>query len=461
MQQEYISRRKALKEYMKSGIILMPGNNAIPMNYPSNPMGFRQDSSFLYFTGIDKPGLFLYIDCDSDEEIIFGNDPDTDDIIWTGHQTLVSELALAAGISLAVPFPNLFEKINMEKKKGRKFHYLPPYPHDRKIFLSKLLDISIHELEKNASADLIKTVVKLRSYKTSNEINEIEFALNKATGPFHSENMQIARAGMHEFNLVGNMRKIIHENNLGLAFPIICTIHGEILHNEEYHHELKPGQLLLVDAGADSPLHYASDITRTIPVSGKFDSRQKEIYELVLSTQLKCINMIKPGIRYIDVHKSAARNIINGLKELGLMKGDTEEALENGAHALFFPHGLGHMLGLDVHDMEDLGENFVGYSETIKRSNQFGTAYVRFARELEPNFVLTVEPGLYFIPVLLERWALEKKYEQFINYPKALQYKDFGGIRIEDDILVTDIGCKVLGNPIPKTIHEIEMIMSS
>jgi Xaa-Pro aminopeptidase len=460
MQQEYSKRRQALRNQIGSGIILLPGNNNVPMNYPSNPLPFRQDSSLLYFTGIDKPGIFFIMDCDSDEEIIFGNDPDTDDIIWTGPQKAIAALAEAVGIIKTMPFSHLQSFLTMKIKKGRKLLYLPPYPSDRKILLSNLLNKSLDEIEKNTSIDLIKAIVKLRSYKSPEEINEIETVLDNATGPFHTENLKVAKPGKYEYDVVANMRKIVQENNLSFAFPIICTVHGEILHNEEYHHQLKSGQLLLVDAAAESSLHYASDITRTFPVNGKFQTQQKEIYELVLSTQLGSIEMMKPGVRFIDIHKTAAKNIITGLQNLGLMKGNVDEALDQGAHALFFPHGLGHMLGLDVHDMEDLGENYVGYNENIKRSDQFGTAYVRCARELEPGFVLTVEPGIYFIPILIDRWYSEKKYSQFINYENVLRYKNFGGIRIEDDVAITQTGHQVLGKHIPKTVNEIEDIMN-
>jgi len=460
MVQKYILRRKKLKEQLEKGIILLPGNNPNPMNYPSNHMGFRQDSSFLYFAGIDKPGLVLCIDCESEEEIIFCDDPDTDDIIWTGPQPYLAELAKKIGVDKTKSISELAGYLSTEIKKGRNIHFLPPYPFERKIFLSRMLGKTIDDVVKDISIPLIKAVVKLRSIKSDEEVQEIETALNLATGPFHTENMRITKPGLHEYNLVANMRKIIHENNFGLAFPIICTVHGEILHNEDYNHTLKSGQLLLADAGADSAMHYASDITRTFPVNGKFNSKQKEIYELVLSTQLKSIELMKPGIRYIDIHMAAAKNIALGLIDLGLMKGNADEAVANGAHALFFPHGLGHMLGLDVHDMEDLGENFVGYTNEIKRSEQFGTAYVRLARELEPGFVLTVEPGIYFIPLLIERWQSENKFPQFINYQKVNEYKDFGGIRIEDDILITQTAHRVLGNPIPKTVAEIETIMN-
>lgn len=456
MTNEYIQRRQLLRNRIGTGIILLPGNNNTPINYPSNHFPFRQDSNVLYFSGIDKPGIVLLIDCDNNNEILFGNNPDTDDIIWSGPQTLLSDVAELVGIKHTLSLSKLAGYISVEINKNRTIHYLPPYTASRKILLSKLLNKPIDDIEVSVSKKLIEEIVKLRSVKSVREIEEIENALNTSTGLMHLEALKMAKPGFYEYEIAANISCIAAKNNVRLAYPSICTVHGETLHNEGYNNKLTDGQLLLVDAAAESPLHYASDITRTFPVGGNFSTKQKEIYEVVLSAQLNSIDMIKPGKNYIDIHNFAARIIIEGLTDIGLMKGNTDEALELGAHALFFPHGLGHMLGLDVHDMEDLGENFVGYSDHIKRSDQFGKSFLRFARKLEQGFTITVEPGIYFIPALIDLWYSKKKFVQFINYEKVFDYKNFGGVRIEDNILVTPEGCKVLGNPIPKQIHEIE-----
>jgi Xaa-Pro aminopeptidase len=454
--QEFIDRRDKLKSGVGSGFILLPGNNPLPMNYPSNTFPFRQDSTLLYFTGIDRPGIYVIIDCDSGEETLIGDDLTTEDIIWSGAGDTLSELANLAGIKKTGTSGELILKIRNGSRNKREVHYLPPYPADRKILLSQLFGKSISEIEEGISLKLIKEVIKLRSLKSKSEIAEIESALNIATSKMHDEAIKMAYPGKFEFEIVANICKIAIECKMSLAYPVICSVRGEILHNEYHGNKLKQGQLLLVDAGAESPHHYASDITRTIPVGGKFSSQQKEIYELVLRTQLDSINMLKPGIRFFDVHKSAAIAITKGLTEIGLMKGDTEAAVESGAHALFFPHGLGHMLGLDVHDMEDLGEEYVGYSKDIMRSSQFGTSHLRLARLLEPGFVITIEPGIYFIPDLIKQWQDENKCKEFINYNKLNSYLDFGGIRVEDNILITNESNQLLGKPIPKKHSEIE-----
>jgi Xaa-Pro aminopeptidase len=455
-QQEYIHRRKVLREQVGIGSILFPGNNYMPMNYFSNPLPFRQDSNFLYYIGIDAPGLVCVIDCDTGDEILFGIEPTTDDILWSGPLIGLNEMADYSGIKKTAPLLSIEKIMNKILNKGQKVHYLPPYTADRKIFLSNLLKEPINRIEKGASIPFIKAVISQRSIKSNAEIVQIEEALNNTTGNMHIETMKMALPGVFEYEIVAEMYRLAKKNNVGFAYPVICSVHGEILHNEKHLNQIKSGQLLLVDAGAESRKHYASDITRTIPVGRRFSSKQKEIYEIVLSTQLHIIENIKPGEEYINLHALAAHKITKGLKNLGLMKGDTDEAVNAGAHALFFPHGLGHMLGLDVHDMEDLGEDYVGYEKKVKRSNQFGTANLRMAKALEPGYVVTVEPGIYFIPALINTWQREKKFHQFINYSKLEEYRNFGGIRIEDNILVTNIGGRVLGNPIPKLITEIE-----
>jgi len=457
---DYIARRQVLKQQIKTGIILLCGNISVPRNYAGNPYAFRQDSTFLYYTGIDIPHSYLIIDCDKDEEILFGDDPGIDDQIWSGIQKSMYLIANISGIHEVLPVSELKNSIFQFIKNRQKIHYLPPYPYYRQIYLSELLNITVSEVLKNYSVEFIQAVVHQRSIKSEQEINEIEHVLTAVTRPIHLKALEMAHPGIYEYEIVAEMNKILKEHDLDYAYSPICSVHGEILHNESHRNKLNKEQLLLIDAGAESTLHYASDITRTFPVGGRFTIRQKEIYDLVLSVEQNTIEKITPGTRYLDLHKDASIQIAKGLIELDLMKGDPEEAVKEGAHTLFFPHGLGHMMGLDVHDMEDLGENFVGYDKNTLRSNQFGTTYLRLARSLQTGFVLTVEPGIYFIPTLIDLWRSEKKYEKYINYPNVETYKNFGGIRIEDNVLVESKGCRILGSPIPKSRTEIENLMS-
>ncbi len=453
----YVNRRKELKKLIKSGIVVFLGNQEAPFNYLSNPYLFRQDSNFLYFCGIDLPNLAVIIDLDSNEEILFGDDPETSDIIWTGPTPSIKELAFKSDINKTFPSSELNKIILEAKNKNRSIHFVPPYRGETKIQMSSLLECKIEELDNLVSLELIKVIIKLRSTKDELEIKEIENMVDVAYF-MHTTAMKMTKPGMSEREIAGIIEGICLSHGYTVSFPTICSIHGEILHNPYYDNILEKDKLLLVDAGAESLMHYASDITRTTPVGGKFNSKQKDIYEIVLKANQEVIRISKPRLPYRDVHLAAAKVIVNGLKSIDLMKGNTDEAVTKGAHALFFPHGLGHMLGLDVHDMEGLGEDYVGYNEDFLRSNQFGLAYLRMARKLEPGFVITDEPGIYFIPSLIDQWKAEKKFTEFINYDKLEQYKDFGGIRIEDDLLITENGCRVLGKTIPKTIKEIESL---
>ncbi len=456
----YENRRKRLKEKVKSGVILIMGNVDVPMNYPANIYHFRQDSSFLYFFGLDQQGLIGVIDVDNDKDYIFGNDVSLDGIIWMGPQPLISERAEKAGVKNTAPYNSAFDFIKKAQDAKRKVHYLPQYRAENKLNLEKLLGIKVDDQPKNVSVELIKAVVDLRSVKEQVEIAELEKVMETAY-EMHTTAMKMTKPGIYEREVSGVLEGIALSKGGMLSFPIILTVNGETLHNHYHGNLMKEGQLLLIDAGAESEMHYASDHSRTLPVSGKFTKKQKDIYNIVLSSQLKAIDAIKPGITYKSIHLLAAEEIVNGLKDLDLMKGDPKEAVNKGAHALFMPHGLGHMMGLDVHDMEDIGENHVGYDDEIKRAEQFGTAFLRLGRKLQTGFVLTVEPGIYFIPALLDKWEKEGLHKEHINYENVRKYLGFGGVRIEDDILVTDDGCRALGQPIPKTVEEIEEIMGS
>ena len=454
----YTQRRDRLKDQLQSGLILFLGNEESPMNYPANPYHFRQDSSYLYFFGLDFPSLAGVIDVDENRDIIFGNDVDIEDIIWMGFQPSMKERAGKVGVKETFPLAKLEETVQKAVQQGKKVHFLPPYRPETELKLSRLLGISPDEVKKNASVELIKAVVAQRSVKIKEEVEEIEKA-HAVTHEMHTMAMKMAKPGIYERDIAGRIEGIALSLGSSVSFPIILTINGQILHNHYHGNMLEEGRLLVNDSGAESLLHYAADITRTIPVSGKFSQKQREIYEIVLSSQEVAIQSIRPDIKNRDIHLKTAKVIAEGMKGLELMKGDTDEAVQEGAHALFFPHGLGHQMGLDVHDMEDLGEDYVGYDEKTKRSDQFGIAYLRLAKELQPGYVVTVEPGIYFIPALIDKWKGEKKFTQFINYDRVEEYRDFGGVRIEDNVLVTEDGHRVIGKTIPKTPEDIEKII--
>ena len=454
----YIDRRNRLKKELGSGIALFLGNVEAAFNYPANTYHFRQDSHFLYFFGIDLPGFAAIIDMDNDKEYIFGNDFDIDDIIWMGSQPKVAELAAQVGLENTGTMTELKTFITNAKKNGQKIHYLPPYRGETDIQLAELLNTSVFEIRDNASVKLTKAVVKLKEIKDEYEVEEIEKAVDIAY-KMHTTAMKMAKPGVVEQEIAGTIEGISLALGGPVSFPIILSMNVQTLHNHYHGNVLEEGRMMVTDAGAETQLHYASDITRTVPVGGKFNKRQAEIYQIVLDANMNAIEAIKPEIKYRDIHFLSAKTIVKGLKAIGLMKGDTDDAVKAGAHTLFMPHGLGHMMGMDVHDMEDLGENYVGYDDEVKRSDQFGLAFLRMGKRHKPGYVFTIEPGCYFIPALINQWRSEKKHEAFISYEKVETYKDFGGIRIEDDVLVTDNGHRVLGTPIPKTVEEIEDTM--
>jgi Xaa-Pro aminopeptidase len=455
----YTRRREELHKKIKSGIALFPGNMEAPMNYPANAYHFRQDSDFIYFFGLDLPGLTGMIDFDSGKDWIFGNDYEIDDIIWMGPQPTIRELASRCGITDTAPLSGLETIVEDALSKKRKVHFLPPYRGETKMMLGYLLKENPCQMKTAASVDLIKAVISMRSIKEKAEVDEIEKAVDIAY-EMHIAAMRMCKAGIKEQDIFGAIEGIALAKGGGTSFPIILSINGQTLHNHAHGNILTKGRMMVTDAGAETNLHYASDITRTTPVGGKFIGRQKEIYEIVLKANTEAIKAARPGISNREVHFIASKILASELKNLGLMKGDVDEAVAEGAHALFMPHGLGHMMGLDVHDMEALGENFIGYNDEIRRSDQFGAAFLRFALPYKPGHVFTIEPGCYFIPELIHKWKSEGKFRDFINYNKIDSYMALGGIRIEDDVLITDKGHKVLGKPIPKTVKEVESICS-
>ncbi len=456
----YKNRRKNLIQKLDSGVVLLLGNIDVSMNYPANTYRFRQDSNFLYFFGLDVQNLIGMIDIDSGQEILFGDNLELDDIIWMGPQESIQEKGLKVGVASTKPRGEIFAIVEKMIQDGRKIHFIPPYRTENKLFLDKLLGIKPSYQKQYASIPLIKSIVSLREIKEEVEIVELEIAANIGY-EMHLAAMKACKPGISEQKLAGIVEGIALSNGWGVSFPVILTQNGETLHNHYHGNILENGKMLLCDAGAETNMHYASDYTRTYPVSGVFSSRQKDIYNIVLAANNKVTAMLKPGLTYQKAHLEAAKVIASGLKELGLMKGNVDDAVANGAHALFFPHGLGHMMGLDVHDMEDLGENFVGYGESIRRIDQFGTAYLRLGKTLKEGFVLTNEPGIYFIPALISKWESDKLNHDFINYGKVKDFIGFGGIRIEDDILITENGASLIGQRLPSTVDEIEALMNS
>lgn len=443
----YINRRKALKELVGNGLVIILGNNDSPANYPNNCYTFRQDSSFLYFFGAKRDGLAGAIDIDNDKEYFLGNDIDIDDIVWYGSVESVRDMADMVGVAQAAPFNKLTELVAQAKQTGQKIHFLPPYRHDHMILLEELLGIKPSQQKEASSMELIKAVVTLRSTKSDEEIKEIERACSIGF-KMHTTAMKLAQPGVTEHFIGGTIDGIANALGDKVSFSSIVTMHGEILHGAPKMNYLEAGRLLLVDAGAETINNYCSDHTRTTPVSGKFTHRQRDIYTIVEQAHDLALKKAKPGVLWYDVHMDVCRLITNGLKDLGLMKGDTEEAVASGAHALFLPHGLGHMMGMDVHDMENLGQTNVGYDEEIQPSTQFGTASLRMGRRLQKGFVVTDEPGIYFIPDLIDNWKANNINSDFLNFDVIEKYKDFGGIRIEDDVLVTENGVRFLGKDI-------------
>lgn len=455
----YVKRRNVLLKNIKDGLIFFPGNRESPMNYPDNTYHFRQDSTFLYYVGIDRPDLAVVLDTITGETILFGDNFTLDMIVWLGALPTLESLAENSGIVHVKATADLSDYLSDELNQGRRVHILPPYRAENMLLINDFIKKSNKSFQHLISEELIRQVVAQRSVKDAYEIQELTDAVN-ISGLMHVAAMKQAKTGMFEYELTGLVEGISVSNGGRISYPVILTTQGQTLHNHNYSGKLKEGGLVLGDFGSESSGHYAGDITRTFPVSKSFSSMQRDIYEVVLDTEIKAINQIKPGISYKDIHLQAALNIAEGLIQLGLMKGNPQDAVATGAHALFFPHGLGHMIGLDVHDMEDLGEAFVGYDASVSRSTQFGLKSLRLGKKLEEGFVLTVEPGIYFIPQLIDKWASDKMYSDYICYDKLSAYRDFTGVRIEDNVLVVREGHEILGNPIPKLISEVEDLRS-
>ena len=457
--QTYIERRTRLQSRLSSGLLLFLGNDESPMNYAANTFHFRQDSTFLYYLGVDQPGWAATIDLESGRTVVFADDLTIDDIVWTGVLPTVAELAAGGGVTETRPAAALDAVVKEAAAKGRKVHFLPPYRPENKLRLFALLGVHPDRQHDVASLELVRAVVEMRVIKSREEIAEIESAVDTSVD-MHLAAMRMVRPGMTEAEVAAQVTELALASGGQLAFPVIATVHGETLHNHFHGNVLKSGDLFLLDAGAETAAHYAGDLTSTFPVDPAFTPRQRDVYQVVLNAHLAAVGACAPGVRFRDVHTLACRTLAAGLKELGLMKGDIDDAVAQGAHAMFFQCGTGHMMGLDVHDMEDLGEVWVGY-EGQPKSTQFGLKSLRLARPLQPGFVFTVEPGIYIIPELARRWKAEGKFTEFIDYDALERWLGFGGVRIEENVLVTPDGFRILGTWRPRTIEEVEQVRAA
>ena len=457
----YVERRNELKKLVGSGLIVLFGNNDSPANYPSNTYKFRQDSSFLYYFGLHRNGLVGVIDVDNDREYLVGDEIDIEDFVWYGSVTSVAEMAEMTGVARTAAMRELPAIVESAKAQGEEVHFLPPYRFDNQIQIMDLLGIHPSQQKAAASLKLIAAVVKMRTTKTEEEIAELERAAEIGY-EMHTMAMRLCRPGITEQYIGGMVDGIANAYGCMVSFQTIATQHGEVMHGNPSPAKLEAGRLMLVDAGAETNENYCSDNTRTTPVSGVFTQKQKDIYNIVVECHDHVLEVAKPGVKWWDVHFAVCRIITERLQQLGLMKGDVEESLKAGAHAMFLPHGLGHSMGMDVHDMEGLGQVYVGFDNEVRPSTQFGTNALRFGRRLQKGFVVTDEPGIYFIPALIDDWKKNGTNAQFLNFDKIDEYRDFGGIRIEDDVLITDEGCRFIGSKrIPYHVEDVEEFMRS
>ena len=457
----YVERRNELKKLVGSGLIVLFGNNDSPANYPSNTYKFRQDSSFLYYFGLHRNGLVGVIDVDNDREYLVGDEIDIEDIVWYGSVTSVAEMAEMTGVARTAAMRELPAIVESAKAQGEEVLFLPPYRFDNQIQIMDLLGIHPSQQKAAASLKLIAAVVKMRTTKTEEEIAELERAAEIGY-EMHTTAMRLCRPGITEQYIGGMVDGIANAYGCMVSFQTIATQHGEVMHGNPSPAKLEAGRLMLVDAGAETNENYCSDNTRTTPVSGVFTQKQKDIYNIVVECHDHVLEVAKPGVKWWDVHFAVCRIITERLQQLGLMKGDVEESLKAGAHAMFLPHGLGHSMGMDVHDMEGLGQVYVGFDKEVRPSTQFGTNALRFGRRLQKGFVVTDEPGIYFIPALIDDRKKNGTNAQFLNFDKIDEYRDFGGIRIEDDVLITDEGCRFIGSKrIPYHVEDVEEFMRS
>ena len=450
----YTQRRALLKKTLGSGVLLFLGNDECGLNYEDNTFRYRQDSTFLYYFGLSFAGLSAIIDIDEDKEIIFGDELTIDHIVWMGTQPTLKEKSERVGVDITMPSADIVSYLHKAVQKGQAIHYLPPYRAEHKL---KLMDwLGVPPARQEGSVPFIRAVIAQRNYKSAEEIVEIEKACD-ITADMHITAMKILRPGMREWEVSAAMEAVAHAAGGDLSFATIATVNGQTLHNHYHGNIVKPGDLFLIDAGAETEMGYAGDMSSTIPADSKFTTRQKDIYDIQVAAHEAAVAALRPGIPFVDVYELSCKVIMEGLKDLGFVKGDPMDAVKAGAHAMFMPCGLGHMMGLDVHDMENLGEVYVGYDGQPK-STEFGRKSLRLGRKLEPGFVLTIEPGVYFIPELMDLWRGQNKFTEFINYEKLVTYKDFSGIRNEEDYLITEDGARLLGKKIPLHTEEVEAL---
>ena len=450
----YVQRRALLKKKVGSGVLLFLGNDECGLNYGDNTFRYRQDSSFLYYFGLSFAGLSAIIDIDEDKEIIFGDELSIDHIVWMGTQPTLKEKSERVGVTHTLPSADIVTYLHRAAGKGQTVHYLPPYRAEHKL---KLMDwLGIAPAAQVASVPFIRAIVDQRNHKSAEEIVEIEKACD-ITADMHLTAIKMIRPGMRECEVAAAIEAVALAAGGDLSFATIATVNGQTLHNHYHGNTVKSGDLFLIDAGAETAMGYAGDMSSTVPADRTFTARQREIYQLQNAMHLASVEALRPGVPFVDVYDLSARVMVEGLKDLGLMKGDAADAVREGAHAMFYPCGLGHMMGLDVHDMENLGEQWVGYNGQPK-STQFGRKSLRLGMPLEPGFVLTIEPGIYFIPELIDLWKGQNKFTDFINYEKLETYRTFGGIRNEEDYLITETGARRLGKKIPLTAEEVEAL---
>ena len=474
----YVSRRKRLLGLMQEtgaegnrGIAIFLGNVEAPQNYRGNDYKFRQESSFLYFWGIDEPGFAAVLDLDSGDEVLYGNDVDIDDIIWMGPQPTVASKGLLTGVERTAPYLGFFEAVRNAAEKGRPVHFLPPSRYYNTMMLAKLLGSTDEDVRrtdvltagggtKTASLTLTKAVISLRLIKEACEIEEIDKSCEIGY-LMHTAAREACRPGVKEQDIVGIMEGVTISKGWGVSFTTILSQNGEPLHNHRHDQIITPGRMLLIDAGAESNTHYASDFTRTLPCSGKFTQKQRDIYDIVADCNELAFQLAAPGLTYREIHIAAAARMLDGLKALRLVTGRIDDMVNEGIAGLFMPHGLGHNMGIDVHDMEDLGEDLVGYDDDQTRAPQLGLGSLRMARRLKPGHVITDEPGIYFVPALISKWKSEGTDKGMVDYANVEKYLDFGGIRLEDDILITDDGCRRLGpHRLPIKAEDVENSMA-
>lgn len=448
----YIARRRALMDAVGSGVIFIPGNDETGRNFADNAYPYRQDSTFLYFFGLPYAGVDAIIDIDNDRTTIFGDELSIDHIVWMGSQPTLHEKSAMVGVDVTLPSSELRKELDKARHANRMIHYLPVYRAEHRIKLWNLLDI--RPGEETPSVELIKAVVNLRNHKTEEEVAEIERAC-MVTADMHLEAMRMVRPGIREYEVVAAVEAVAAANNCTTSFGTIATVNGQTLHNPYHGNLIKSGDMFLLDAGAETDTGYAGDMSSTMPADARFTERQKAIYDIQVAAHLAAVEMLRPGVPFVDVYERSAEVVAEGMKQLGIMRGSEKDAVAAGAHAMFYPTGLGHMMGLDDHDMEALGEVWVGYDGKPK-STQFGRKSLRLARPLEPGFVLTIEPGVYFIPELIDYWKGERRFAEFINYDELEKWRHTGGVRNEENYLITDNGARLLGKKIPLTAEEVE-----